>query len=242
MRQRRRLGLALSSAAAAGVACLAIATPAFATDPAGNNGTVKIDNNILDDNDRANRPHVPCDFQVRFFNFDLNQEAKITFTIHPPSSAERTVLYTETKVVSDDEAKGGQDEDAVFDYSAATWGLDKYKLQENQGYHVKLTIESDGVPGGVKHKVFWLQPCTTSTESPSPTPTPTESESPTSNPSSPGASLSGGAGGGNGENGGSLPLTGVAATSTALTGLALIGGGAALMVLRRRRDKITFTS
>lgn len=242
MRQRRRLGLALSSAAAAGVACLAIATPALAADPAGNNGTVKIDNNILDDNDRANRPHVPCDFQVRFFNFDLNQEAKITFTIHPPSSAERTVLYTETKVVSDDEAKGGQDEDAVFDYSAATWGLDKYKLQENQGYHVKLTIESDGVPGGVKHKVFWLQPCTTSTESPSPTPTPTESESPTSNPSSPGASLSGGAGGGNGENGGSLPLTGVAATSTALTGLALIGGGVALMVLRRRRDKITFTS
>ncbi|WP_279306120.1 LPXTG cell wall anchor domain-containing protein [Micromonospora globispora] len=39
-----------------------------------------------------------------------------------------------------------------------------------------------------------------------------------------------------------MPLTGVAATSTALTGLALIGGGAALMVLRRRRDKITFTS
>ncbi|PWU53917.1 hypothetical protein DLE60_30295, partial [Micromonospora globispora] len=52
----------------------------------------------------------------------------------------------------------------------------------------------------------------------------------------------GAAGGGGGENGPSLPLTGVAATSTALTGLALIGGGAALMVLRRRRDKITFTS
>jgi LPXTG-motif cell wall-anchored protein len=34
----------------------------------------------------------------------------------------------------------------------------------------------------------------------------------------------------------------VAATSISLTGLALIVSGVVLMVLRRRRDKITFTS
>ncbi|MGC1215378.1 MAG: LPXTG cell wall anchor domain-containing protein [Micromonospora sp.] len=244
MRQRRRLGLALSSAAAAGVACFAIATPALA-DPPGNNGTVKIDTVEVDDHNDpniANRPHVGCDFQVRFFGFDKDQTAKITFTIHPPSGSGEE-LSSETKTISTDDAAGGlNDEDEVFTYHVADWDLSTYKEQPKQGYHVKLTIYSEGVPGGVKHKVFWVPNCT-STESPSPTPTPTpsESESPTT-PSSPGASLSGGAGGGNGENGGSLPLTGVAATSTALTGLALIGGGAALMVLRRRRDKITFTS
>ncbi|MFJ8577790.1 LPXTG cell wall anchor domain-containing protein [Micromonospora sp. NPDC093277] len=69
-----------------------------------------------------------------------------------------------------------------------------------------------------------------------PTPTPGESDD-TSETPSPSSSVGGGS-----DNGGGLPLTGVAATSIALTGLALIGGGVVLMVLRRRRDKITFTS
>ncbi|WP_374198054.1 LPXTG cell wall anchor domain-containing protein [Micromonospora sp. PLK6-60] len=34
----------------------------------------------------------------------------------------------------------------------------------------------------------------------------------------------------------------MAATSIAVTGLALIGGGVVLMTLRRRRDKVRFTS
>ncbi|PSK64903.1 hypothetical protein B0E53_03141 [Micromonospora sp. MH33] len=77
-----------------------------------------------------------------------------------------------------------------------------------------------------------------------PTPTPGGSENPSENPSgtpAPGTSVSGGAGGGSGTEGG-LPLTGVAVTSISLTGLVLIGGGVLLMALRRRRDKITFTS
>ena len=40
----------------------------------------------------------------------------------------------------------------------------------------------------------------------------------------------------------SLPLTGAATGGIALAGLALIGGGAALVFLRRRRDKVTFTA
>ncbi|MBY8871252.1 LPXTG cell wall anchor domain-containing protein [Micromonospora sp. PLK6-60] len=75
---------------------------------------------------------------------------------------------------------------------------------------------------------------------------PGESESPTGAPSesatvpgAPGSSVGGGVGGG---DEGGLPLTGVAATSIAVTGLALIGGGVVLMTLRRRRDKVRFTS
>ncbi|SCF30015.1 LPXTG-motif cell wall anchor domain-containing protein [Micromonospora viridifaciens] len=80
-------------------------------------------------------------------------------------------------------------------------------------------------------------------ESPTPgeeSPTPCESGGPSETPS-PSSSVGGGAGG-DSDNGGGLPVTGVAVTGIALTGLVLVGGGAALMVLRRRRDKITFTS
>lgn len=61
-------------------------------------------------------------------------------------------------------------------------------------------------------------------------PTPGESVGPTISPSP-----AGGTGGG-------LPLTGAAATTMALLGVGLIGGGATLIALRRRRDNITFTS
>jgi LPXTG-motif cell wall-anchored protein len=46
-----------------------------------------------------------------------------------------------------------------------------------------------------------------------------------------------GTGGGDG-----LPLTGAAVTTMALLGVGLIGGGATLVALRRRRGTITFTS
>ncbi|MEV4202674.1 LPXTG cell wall anchor domain-containing protein [Micromonospora globbae] len=98
-------------------------------------------------------------------------------------------------------------------------------------------------------------PSTPGGESPTPTPSTPGGESPTPTPSTPGgesptpadsgtpsASASPGTGVGGSDDEGSLPLTGVAATSIALTGVVLIGGGVALMTLRRRRDKVTFTS
>ncbi|MFR9774926.1 LPXTG cell wall anchor domain-containing protein [Micromonospora sp. MS34] len=242
MAQRRRLTRVASTAAAV-TACLAFGSPALATDPAGNNGTVKIDNFDVDNHDDpniANRPHVGCDFQVRFFNFDEGQTAKITFTIHPPSGSGAEVVPAETRTISTTPAGGGsKDEDAVFTYHVSDWDLTKYKEQPKQGYHVKLTIESEGVPGGVKHKVFWVPNCTAATPPTTPPGTPTTTPPTESTP--PGGSASPGTGGG-GDGGGSLPITGVAATSITLGGIALIGGGVVLMTLRRRRDKITFTS
>jgi LPXTG-motif cell wall-anchored protein len=103
---------------------------------------------------------------------------------------------------------------------------------------------ASGEPAGISH---WFvcgfeTPSTPSptptTESPTPTPTtPPPSESvPPSGSTPPPGSVSPTAPGGPG-----LPVTGAAATTMALTGLGLIGGGVALVWLRRRRD-ISFMS
>jgi LPXTG-motif cell wall-anchored protein len=200
-----------------GAVTIAGASVAWA-DPPGNNGTVKINGQGVDSSDDiSNVPHVPCDFQVEFFGFDEGQTATITFTIHPPSG-NGDVLLSETKTVSHDAAGGGlNDVDEVFPYSGTTFGLENFTAHPQQGYHVKLTIVSDGVPGGKKHKVFWLQ-CKPVTKTPSPTPTP---QPPTTKPPavSPGASL---------------PVTGAGTGGLIAIGLALVAGGTVLLLWRRR--------
>ncbi len=213
------------TAAVVGAVTIAGASAAWA-DPGGNNGTVKIQ--MQDVDGIANDPHVPCDFQVAFFGFDEGQEATITFTIHPPSGGGGDVLLSETQTVSDDAAGGGlNDPDAVFVYSGTDdfVGLFNFFAQPQQGFHVKLTIESAGVPGGKKHKVFWLQ-CVPTSPSPSPskTPPPTTTQPPsTTQPpaTTPAAEA--------------LPVTGLGLAGLIATGVALVGGGAALLFLRRRR-------
>lgn len=84
-------------------------------------------------------------------------------------------------------------------------------------------------------------PATPTTPPATVTPTPGGSVDPSSpapsDPASPSTSVTPGGGGG-----GDLPLTGAAATTIALLGVGLIGGGATLVALRRRRDNVTFTS
>jgi LPXTG-motif cell wall-anchored protein len=246
MPQRRHVARAALTAAAA-TACLALGSPALAADPAGANGTVKIDGPAYQEDNR-NEPHVSCEFQVEFFNFDKGERATLIFEAWPPSAPDfHEVKRLENVLVSDDESSGGayhRDADEVFRFSAAGLNLTAAMAHPQQGYHIKLTIDRQNHPGWTeKHKVFWLKACDSS-ESPSPSASPTPSGSQSSTPGSPenpSASPSGPAGGGTG-GGGGLPITGAAATSMALTGVVLIGGGVALMTLRRRRDKVRFTS
>ena len=127
-------------------------------DPPGNNGTVKIERDGPDNPNKANEPHVDgCILWLKYYGFDQNQTADITFTSQAPSTPAGKVLLADTSVkISDTPAGGGQDEDYVIGYNltSAVQGL---KANPQQGYHIKLSSDSKEAPGGAKHKVFWIK-------------------------------------------------------------------------------------
>lgn len=135
------------------------AEPAKA-DPRGNNGTFKVDGPVLDTS-RGNEPHVTCEFRLNFFGYDNGQLANITFTAIAPTQGGSTTVAG-TPVISTNAAKGG-----LYGGSfpaTGTWTAADLGLDPTQAQHVKVSVESlnaDGsqVPGGAKHKVFWLHPC-----------------------------------------------------------------------------------
>ena len=67
---------------------LVVVAPAAAKkNPAGNNGTVKIDRIAFDDHPN-NQPHVGCQFQVDFYGFDADSSyfATVVFELHAPTA------------------------------------------------------------------------------------------------------------------------------------------------------------
>ena len=174
-----RVALAVGVAAAGVLAAASLAAAVPSGDPPGANGTVKIDG-LEFDNGIDNEPHVTCQFQVKFFNFDEDEHANIVFTVQPPTGQDTELLRLDNVLVSDDPAGGGAgDPDETFTFSADDLGLGAFSPHPQQGFHVKLTIERIGAPGAGKHKVFWVEPCATPTPtSPSPSPT-TPSPTPT---------------------------------------------------------------
>ena len=222
----RRVGGAVALAGC--VALCGFAAPAaFAVNPAGNNGTIKIDAELFD-NDRDNQPHVGCVFQVDFYGYDKGDlEAKVTFKAHPPTG-DRQVLLTDTVFIGGDDNSKGSDNglDASETYTLDFSGIEP----KPQGFHVKLTINAEGSQGAdKKHKVFWVKGCP-----PKPSPTPPEpSKVPNPEPSASVTSpapvpteVPAGADGASGDG-----------SAAGLLGLAVVAGGAVAgtAVIARRR-------
>jgi hypothetical protein len=157
-------------------------------DPPGNNGTVKIDGVVFDDHP-DNEPHVGCVFQVDFYGYDEGQlNADVTFEVHPPTGSP-VVLLTGQVFIGEDAAGGGTDLDASFTYDLSA-ALAGYSPHPQQGHHVKLTVNAEGSIGAdVKHKVFWVSGCgsttSTSTSTSTSAPTTTGGSSISSSTSSP---------------------------------------------------------
>jgi hypothetical protein len=173
---------------------LLLGSTAFAADPPGNNGTVKVDDMPFD-NDPNNEPHVDCVFQVDFYGFDEGDVAQVTFTAHPPTSdvsgPGQVILQDSGIDVGGDDNSGGGSE-AGLDASR-TYTLDfsgtTIEPSEQQGFHVKLEVivtspNSKNPVVFKKHKVFWVQPCEeeTTTTKPGETTTSKPGETTTTKP------------------------------------------------------------
>lgn len=133
--------------------------PQRSHDPAGNNGTIKVDGAPWDAR-VDNEPHTSCAFRVTFFGFDEGQTADITVTGVAPTGG--GVLLHETAVPTSDDAAGGAAHDgdgATRVYTADDLGLDAVTPHPQQGYHLKVAVDSREAPGGAKQKVLWLEPC-----------------------------------------------------------------------------------
>ena len=155
---RRAPRAALIGLVVALAAIAVAAATALAADPKGANGTVKIDGKPFDTHP-DNQPHVSCVFKVDFYGFDKgNFNAKVTFTIQPPSGKGR-VIRRDTVFIGQDAAGGGRDLDAerTYDLNMDVFARERHK----QGFHIKLTVEAPGVGGKIatKHKVFWAKDC-----------------------------------------------------------------------------------
>lgn len=130
------------------------------SDPPGNNGTIKVDGVDFDDHPH-NEPHVDCRFQLDWYGFDAgNLFSTVEFVSQAPTKeAVLTVTGSSRVLVGADDNGGGGSEtglDASEVYILSFVG----EPHENQGFHVKLTIHTEGSQGAdVKHKVFWVTPC-----------------------------------------------------------------------------------
>jgi hypothetical protein len=143
---------------------LTVAIPQIAgaaSNPAGNNGTIKVDREPFDDVP-DNQPHVGCTFQVDFYGFDEGDlNAEVTFTAHPPTG-DQQVLLTDTVFIGQDDNSGGGSEAGLDASKTYTLDLTGIEPHPNQGVHVELTINAEGSQGAdTKYKVFWVTGCET---------------------------------------------------------------------------------
>lgn len=159
--------------ATAGVTAIvaALAGPALGQqDPPGDNGTIKVDGGDFDSH-QDNEPHVGCVFQIDFYDFDQGDfNATVTFEAQPPT--EGGVLLSNQVFIGEDPAGGGGDLDAsaTYDLTEALAGIEPHPVQ---GHHVRLTVEAPGSIGDdTKHKVFWVEGCSTPPPSSTTTTTP----------------------------------------------------------------------
>ena len=228
----------------AGIAALlAFAAPVAAANPAGNNGTVKIDRIAFDDAPN-NEPHVGCIFQVDFYGFDAGDlSADVIFEAHPPTGSglllEDSVFIGEDDNSSGGGSEAGLDASRTYDLSEA---LASYAPHPQQGWHVKLTVHAEGSQGAdTKHKVFWVEGCEQPETPPSNPPSNPPGNPPSNPPSNPpnGGTL----GGSGGPKDPVLPDTALPASGetalTLLAGLLLLGGSGtcAAVAIRDRSRK-----
>ncbi len=155
-----RLRNTITAVAVVTLGTIVVASPSLAD---GNNGTVKIDGWTLDHGTgngapNRNEPHLDCDFDVEWYNYDASVTSTITFEMQAPTADVGLGGYDHDIVLDDDDASGAD--------AAGLDGVQHYTLDftgaphPQHGYHVKITVNTPISNGAdVKHKVFWVEGC-----------------------------------------------------------------------------------
>jgi hypothetical protein len=131
---------------------LGVGNAGAAQNPGGNNGTVKIDGDGLDEG-ADNNPHVGCQLVVEWFGFDAGtRTTTATFTAHAPTGSGETLL-ADTFTFTGTGDSSVLAAERTYDLSDALAGY----TPSSQGFHVKLTV--DVVDSGSKAKVLWVNEC-----------------------------------------------------------------------------------
>lgn len=131
-------------------------------DPAGNNGTVKIE--TLGDLDGIpnNTPHPGCTFQVEWYGYDEGADvvSTVTFAGHAPTGDALAGVDGPASVfVGGDPATGAGTPTGLDGTATYTLSFDG-EPHPKQGYHVKLTVATPRSLGNdTKTKIFWVEPC-----------------------------------------------------------------------------------
>lgn len=145
----RRIGRAVGIAGIAGLfAIFVMALPATAQS---NEGTIKVHEDEEVDPPVQNQPHVSCDFWIEGFNM-ARDAGVLTFQAWPPTGKMEIIVPT------GDDLTWTADEDDHFISGP-------YQLAAG---HYKVTSKS--VDEKDKSKVFWVDPCETTTPPTSTTP------------------------------------------------------------------------
>jgi hypothetical protein len=131
------------AAAEAAAAAVEAAAAAAQTDPAGNNGTVKIHEGAdAPSPEVRNQPHV-CTFHIYAHGFDAGQDLQLTVLSWPPTGDRSSVL--DATLHTDDTGEGRWPESGA------------HSLPDG---HYRLVVDTgNGVPTQDKHKMFWVK-CT----------------------------------------------------------------------------------
>lgn len=149
-------------AGALALSCLLVAGlagSALAADPAGDNGTVKIEGVDLVTDQPDNNPHQGCQFTIEFRGFDEGDlYADWTLDAHPPSGS--GTIASDDVFIGGDPAGGANDLDATVMINLADYDLSAFFEHPQQGFHIKLTVHAEGSIGNdTKFKVFWVEGC-----------------------------------------------------------------------------------
>ena len=158
----------------------------------GNNGTVKVgDSTDLDEGRPENDPHLPCTFNIQWFNFDSGWgtlDATVEIDLQAPTNGAKGVGMTVASgdlspsfVGNGGQPGAGDGMDHLEWYTLAFTG----DPHPQQGYHVKITVTTPHSLGSDrKFKVFWVGPCEAPESSAPPSSAPPSSTPPSSAPPS----------------------------------------------------------